>query len=169
LISLSREHAGNAAMLHSLGITHVVSVGESLITCPPDCDPMYGQVGPNTLAAEHAAGRIQVCDLNDVRDDGNDPLRPLIAKACTWIEQARRENGVVLVHCVSGKGGRGRKSLVESGRVGLTPLQRVGVSRSASIVIAYMMQYLRMGLMDAYLVTRARRLNGESAPSAPVV
>lgn len=52
--------------------------------------------------------------------------------------------------------------------------QRVGVSRSASIVvschcityfyarsrqIAYLMQYHRMGLMDAYLLTRARRLN----------
>jgi len=26
--------------------------------------------------------------------------------------------------------------------------------------MAYMMQHLRMGLMDAYLMTRARRLNG---------
>jgi hypothetical protein len=116
-------------MLHSLGITHVVSVGESLITCPPDCDPMYGQVGPNTLAAEHAAGRIQVCDLNDVRDDGNDPLRPLIAKACTWIEQARRENGVVLVHCVSGKGGLGRKM---SGRVGSSRADTIAARRGQS-------------------------------------
>ena len=56
--------------------------------------------------------------------------------------------------------------------------QRVGVSRSASIVVrllshplphseltdaakmAYMMRHLHMGLMDAYLMTRARRLNG---------
>lgn len=27
--------------------------------------------------------------------------------------------------------------------------------------MAYMMQHRRMGLMDAYLLTRARRLNGE--------
>lgn len=39
-------------------------------------------------------------DLTDVRDDGNDPLRPLIARACEWIEQARSEGGCVLVHCV---------------------------------------------------------------------
>ena len=40
-------------------------------------------------------------DLTDVRDDGNDPLRPLIARACAWIEQARSEGGSILVHCVS--------------------------------------------------------------------
>ena len=40
-------------------------------------------------------------DLTDVRDDGNDPLRPLIARACAYIEAARQEGGTVLVHCVS--------------------------------------------------------------------
>ena len=98
----SSEHAGNAAMLHALGITHVVSVGESLITCPVDHDPMYGKIGTNTLSAEYSAGRIQVLDLMDIRDDGNDPLRPLIARACAWIEEARQGGGTVLVHCVSG-------------------------------------------------------------------
>ncbi|ORX36396.1 hypothetical protein BD324DRAFT_651636 [Kockovaella imperatae] len=129
------EHAGNAAMLSALSITHVVSVGESLINCAADTDPMYGQIGENTLSAAYRDGKIQVLDLNDVRDDGNDPLRPIIARACEWIEAARLTGGKILVHC------------------------RVGVSRSASIVMAYMMQYHRLGLMDAYLVTRARRLN----------
>lgn len=36
-----------------------------------------------------------------MRDDGNDPLRPLVARAVEWIEDARRNNGIVLVHCVS--------------------------------------------------------------------
>lgn len=91
-------------------------------------------------------------DLTDVRDDGNDPLRPVIARACEWMEQARASGGCVLVHC------------------------RVGVSRSASIVVsthamahelpanqqmAYLMKYRGLGLIDAYLMTRARRLNGE--------
>ncbi|KAL1410199.1 tyrosine/serine/threonine protein phosphatase pps1 [Vanrija albida] len=129
------EHASNAFMLSSLGITHVVSVGESLLDVPSEHDPMHGYIGANTLASEARAGRIQVLDLADVRDDGNDPLRPVIARACEWMEQARAAGGSVLVHC------------------------RVGVSRSASIVMAYLMKYRRMGLMDAYLVTRARRLN----------
>lgn len=40
--------------------------------------------------------------------------------------------------------------------------QRVGVSRSATIVIAYLMAHDDMSLMDAYLMTRASRLNGEN-------
>nr|XP_018264408.1 uncharacterized protein I303_02574 [Kwoniella dejecticola CBS 10117]OBR86566.1 hypothetical protein I303_02574 [Kwoniella dejecticola CBS 10117] len=128
------EHAGNAAMLEALGITHVVSVGESLINPNEMMDPYRGVEG-NTLAQAASEGKVNVLDLTDVRDDGNDPLRPVIARACAWIEAARREGGIVLVHC------------------------RVGVSRSASIVIAYMMQFERMGLMDAYMMCRARRLN----------
>jgi len=53
------EHAGNAGMLKAIGITHVVSVGESLITCPPDCDPMYGPMN-NTLCSAARAGEIKV-------------------------------------------------------------------------------------------------------------
>jgi dual specificity MAP kinase phosphatase len=106
------EHAGNAAMLKSLGISHVVSVGESLLDVPPEHDPLHGYVGPNTLGAAARAGEIHVLDLPDIRDDGNDPLRPLIARACEWMEQAYAAGGSVLVHC------------------------RVGVSRSASIVVS---------------------------------
>ncbi|OXG71453.1 hypothetical protein C349_07178 [Cryptococcus neoformans var. grubii Br795] len=129
------EHAGNAAMLHSLGITHVVSVGESLMNMDNAINAYYGHKSENTLAAAVRAGKLSVLDLTDVRDDGNDPLRPVIARACEWIEEARARGGRILVHC------------------------RVGVSRSASIVIAYMMQYEHMRLMDAYMVCRARRLN----------
>lgn len=39
-------------------------------------------------------------DILAIRDDGNDPLRPTIANACEWIEQARLDGGKVLVHCV---------------------------------------------------------------------
>ena len=55
----SSEHAGNAGMLQAIGVTHVVSVGESLITCPPDCDPMYGPMN-NTLCSAARAGTIKV-------------------------------------------------------------------------------------------------------------
>nr|ODN98597.1 hypothetical protein L204_02561 [Cryptococcus depauperatus CBS 7855] len=128
------EHANNAPMLKALGITHVVSVGESLVN-GSDRDSHHDHANENSLASFAKAGKIDVLDLTDVRDDGNDPLRPVIARACEWIQQARQQNGKILVHC------------------------RVGVSRSATIVIAYMMQYERMGLMDAYMMCRARRLN----------
>jgi dual specificity MAP kinase phosphatase len=55
-----RDHAGNAAMLEAIGITHVVSVGESLIQCPVDVDPAHGKIGNNTLSAAYQEGRIKV-------------------------------------------------------------------------------------------------------------
>jgi len=47
-------------MLEALGITHVVSVGETLISCPRDCDPMYGKIGANALVNAYQDGKIQV-------------------------------------------------------------------------------------------------------------
>jgi hypothetical protein len=47
-------------MLEALRITHVVSVGETLISCPRDCDPMYGKIGPNALVNAYQDGKIQV-------------------------------------------------------------------------------------------------------------
>lgn len=57
---LRREHAGNAGMLQALGITHVVSVGETLISCPLGCDPMYGKIGSNALANAYHEGKVKV-------------------------------------------------------------------------------------------------------------
>jgi len=50
--------------------------------------------------------------MQSICDDGVSPLRPAIAEAVSWIEQARLEGGKVLVHC------------------------KVGVSRSATVTIA---------------------------------
>lgn len=47
-------------MLEALGITHVVSVGETLISCPLDCDPMYGKIGSNALANAYQLGKVKV-------------------------------------------------------------------------------------------------------------
>ncbi len=83
------NHAMNASMLHALGITHVVSVGESALTPPPETEARgtaattkgssakEGKtLHPNSLFHEEQSGRIKVLDLKDVSDDGIDPLRP---------------------------------------------------------------------------------------------
>lgn len=71
------------------------------------------QAAPNhALWHEHQAGRIKVLDMKSISDDGISPLRPAIAEAVEWMEQAMTSGGKVLVHC------------------------KVGVSRSATIVIA---------------------------------
>jgi len=156
------NHASNVYMLHALGITHVVSVGECALVppaCPPHTNPPLepgthfslgssekGSVdsqlilgaGPNgqgSLWIEEREGRMKVLDIKGVSDDGIDSLRPQFAPISDWIEKARLSGGKVLVHC------------------------RVGVSRSATVTIAYVMKYHGYSLVDAYLLVRSRRLS----------
>lgn len=129
----NRNHASNAYMLHALGITHVVSVGECALVPPPShnesssnggsCTTRPAQGGPHFVAGkgpgregslwiEEREGRIKVLDIQGVCDDGIDTLEPQLEPICNWIEKARREGGQVLVHC------------------------RVGVSRSATVTVS---------------------------------
>ncbi|CED84651.1 Dual specificity phosphatase [Phaffia rhodozyma] len=131
------NHASNPHMLHALGVTHVVSVGESALLDPSHSISQFPHsYAPNTsLWYEHQAGRIKVLDMQSICDDGVSPLRPAIAEAVDWMDQAKRAGGKVLVHC------------------------KVGVSRSATVTIAYLMKYCGYSLIDAYMLVRARRLN----------
>ncbi|KAI0649513.1 hypothetical protein C8Q79DRAFT_903881 [Trametes meyenii] len=150
------NHASNAFMLHALGITHVVSVGECALVPPPHLDssnaaagamscslpnpnghfvPGKGPGGQGSLWIEEREGRIKVLDIKGVCDDGIDTLEPQLEPICEWIDKARAEGGKVLVHC------------------------RVGVSRSATVTIAYVMKHLSLPLVDAYLIVRSRRLS----------
>ena len=149
-----RNHAANAYMLHALGITHVVSVGECALIPPPADSPAGMTIVtpgaakiPTSVAAcggsdrrgslyiEEREGRIKVLDIKGVCDDGIDTLEPQLAPICDWIDRAREQGGKVLVHC------------------------RVGVSRSATVTIAYVMKYLGISLIEAYLIVRSRRLS----------
>ena len=101
-------------MLHALGITHVVSVGECALIPPPEyknpsCLPSRERRA--SLWTEEKEGRIKVLDIQGVCDDGIDTLEPQLGPICDWIEKARLEGGQVLVHC------------------------RVGVSRSATVTV----------------------------------
>ncbi|THG96393.1 hypothetical protein EW026_g5436 [Hermanssonia centrifuga] len=133
------NHAANAYMLHALGITHVVSVGECALIPPENGSGSYTTgfqtAKPGSLWIEEREGRIKVLDIKGVCDDGIDSLEPQLPPICEWIDQARQEGGKVLVHC------------------------RVGVSRSATVTIAYVMQHLGIPLVDAYLIVRSRRLS----------
>jgi dual specificity MAP kinase phosphatase len=137
------NHATNALMLKELGITHVVSIGESALIPPRSaCESPNGvpthlkaRMPTNSLWLEASLGNIEVLDLRGIADDGIDPIRGYIEQASEFIEEARLKGGKVLVHC------------------------RVGVSRSASLVIAYVMKHLEMDLQSAYLLVRSRRLN----------
>ncbi|KAK0500117.1 hypothetical protein EDD18DRAFT_1437859 [Armillaria luteobubalina] len=133
------NHASNVYMLHALGITHVVSVGECALIPPPNVPgqfvPGKGFGKHGSLWIEERAGRIKVLDIQGVCDDGIDTLEPQLEPICHWIDTARKEGGKVLVHC------------------------RVGVSRSATVTIAYVMKHLQISLVEAYLIVRSRRLS----------
>src|SRR5271168_1763864 len=119
-------------MLHALGITHVVSVGECALVPPPYHIPSNGmnqtcyRPGPHahfiagkdpgghgSLWIEEREGRIKVLDIKGVCDDGIHTLEPQLEPICDWIDKARQEGGQVLVHC------------------------RVGVSRSATVTVSF--------------------------------
>jgi len=114
LTTFRSNHAFNAYMLHALGITHVVSVGECALVPPPEyknpsCSPPRERRA--SLWIEEREGRIKVLDIQGICDDGIDTLEPQLGPICDWIEKARLEGGQVLVHC------------------------RVGVSRSATVTV----------------------------------
>ena len=80
--------------------------------------------------------------IDGVQDNGVDALRPQFDRCLDFIDDAEREvvdtcgeRGKVLVHC------------------------RVGVSRSATIVIAAVMKKMGLSFPRAYCFVRARRLN----------
>ncbi|KAK4704479.1 hypothetical protein P7C70_g1734, partial [Phenoliferia sp. Uapishka_3] len=143
------NHASNALMLKQLGITHVVSMGESALT--PPRQPPFSLTSPfsrsplptNSLWLEERLGNISVLDVTDIADDGIAGIRRTFDQTLEFIEEARRQGGKVLVHC------------------------RVGVSRSATVVIAYLMRELELDLKSAYLLTRSRRLNILIQPNLP--
>ncbi|KAF2164885.1 hypothetical protein M409DRAFT_24790 [Zasmidium cellare ATCC 36951] len=73
--------------------------------------------------------------VDKVQDNGVDPLTEEFGKCLEFIENGRRKGTATLVHC------------------------RVGVSRSATICIAEVMNELGLSFPRAYCFVRARRLN----------
>ncbi|CAO3651183.1 unnamed protein product [Cunninghamella blakesleeana] len=108
------NHATNPAMLKTLGITHVVSVGEN---------------------AGLSSDDFRVLLLDNLYDDGIDSIKSSYEETMAFIDEAYNQGTKCLVHC------------------------RVGVSRSATVTICYLMHRFKMNLADAYIYVRTRRLN----------
>lgn len=68
-----------------------------------------------------------------VMDKGDVDIQIYFDEIADLIEQVRQTGGVTLVHCVA------------------------GVSRSASLCIAYLMKHMHMSLKDAYLFVKSAR------------
>lgn len=68
-----------------------------------------------------------------VLDKGDVDIKVYFDEAADLIEQVRQTNGATMVHCVA------------------------GVSRSASLCIAYLMKHMRMTLKNAYALVKSAR------------
>lgn len=152
----SLKHANNLTLLSKLGIKKVISVGEEL-------DWLNGhkfQHNNDIIVDELENGNIEmysispkptsfnrnnsrctvetVMKVNNLQDDGIDELTKSLPSVLAHIDEEYRQtkgDTKILVHC------------------------RVGVSRSATVVIAEVMRRLGINLPKAYLYVRVRRLN----------
>ncbi|KAF4120980.1 hypothetical protein GMORB2_2466 [Geosmithia morbida] len=113
-------HANNPDLLRELGICQVLSVGEKATW---DDDVL------------EAWGEDNTCIVDNVQDNGIDPLTDQLVRCLGFIDRGRQNGTATLVHC------------------------RVGVSRSATICIAEVMRAMKMSFPRAYCFVRARRLN----------
>jgi len=82
-----------------------------------------------------AWGHENLMMVDRVQDNGIDPLTSEFERCLNFIGKGKSDNTATLVHC------------------------RVGVSRSATICIAEVMQSLGLSFPRAYCFVRARRLN----------
>ncbi|XP_055534036.1 dual specificity protein phosphatase 14-like [Wyeomyia smithii] len=134
-----------AACGSSFAITGVSKLLRNLYLCGGSAAsvPMMRQLGvslvinattetelPNTpLPCDETTGYMRV----PVKDNREANLEQYFDEVADKIEEESKLNGVTLVHCVA------------------------GVSRSASLCLAYLMKYHRMTLKDAYNHVKARR------------
>jgi protein-tyrosine phosphatase len=133
------NHATNPKVLKALGITHVLSVGEN------------ANLGDD----------FKLLLLDNLYDDGIDSLWGHIDDCIKhigklgqnrWLGQSLKISSLFIVSFPLADEARlqGTKCLIHC---------RVGVSRSATITICYVMKHMHMSLVQAYLFVRARRLN----------
>ncbi|KAF2473803.1 uncharacterized protein BDR25DRAFT_217039 [Lindgomyces ingoldianus] len=115
-------HANNPELLRELGITRILSVGESL-TWQEDMKKKLNWPSEHLMMVDR------------VQDNGVDPLWDEFDRCLRFIESGKLDGGATLVHC------------------------RVGVSRSATICIAEVMNEMGLSFPRAYCFVRARRLN----------
>jgi len=105
--------AKDIEIMKSCGITHVIN--------------MCGCSAPNYFATQFAYLRLPIRDHTSV------DISTLLFSLISFIEQVRRDGGVVLVHCVK------------------------GISRSTTVSIAYLMWSRRWTLNDAFRYVKTCR------------
>jgi len=116
----SYDDAKNTACLAQHNITHVLNVAQ-------ECE------SPASTPIKHGAGiNIQYMQFH-LKDHQEESITPYFVPAISFIEEARRQGGAVLLHC------------------------QQGVSRSASFAVAYLMVRHNLTFEAAYTFLHERR------------
>ena len=131
----SLKHANNLNLLKDLKINCVISVGEKL-SWLNEHDFSVEKIESNNVDI-YKSENMTVYHIDNLLDNGHDPLFHSLNDILKFIDEHRKSNSdsKILVHCM------------------------VGVSRSATVVIAEVMKELKLSLVRAYLYVRVRRLN----------
>ncbi|XBW37634.1 hypothetical protein QEN19_003216 [Hanseniaspora menglaensis] len=137
----SLKHAENLALLTDLQINCVISVGERL-SWLNNYEFVVTKTKSNHVNV-YKSKTITVYHIDNLLDNGQDPLLHSLNDILDFIDTERQTNAStkILVHCM------------------------VGVSRSATVVIAEVMKEYQLSLLRAYLYVRVRRLNIIIQPS----
>ncbi|CAI5760355.1 unnamed protein product [Candida verbasci] len=148
----SLKHASCLPLLNKIGIKKIISVGENLFWLNGYKFKKFNEISienysenidlihikPKKLSNYHNSTVTTIMKVMNLEDDGIDELLKQLPKILQFInDEYISSNGdtKILVHC------------------------RVGVSRSATVVIAEIMKRLKINLFKAYLYVRVRRLN----------
>ncbi|XP_065209691.1 dual specificity protein phosphatase 10-like isoform X3 [Planococcus citri] len=107
------KDAADLSLLQRLGITRVLNVTSQIPGYHEQSGITYKQLPAN--------------------DSGHQNLKQYFEQAFEFIEEARKSNNSVLVHC------------------------QAGISRSPTIVIAYVMKYRQLSMIEAYKLVKSTR------------
>lgn len=152
----SLMHASSKTILNLHRINHVISIGEQpawldqLNINLDDTMPVWtfngGQGHVYHFEVDKSTAKhLGICHLrsivyiHNIKDDGRDSLLPLLVDCPEHIQKMilvkPHTSTTTLLHC------------------------KIGVSRSASLVIASIMKHMHLDLLEAYMYVRIRRFN----------
>lgn len=166
----SLAHASSNTIINCCKINKIISIGEKPswfedLDCFFDYEvgiPNNGKIIKSIYTFNNGNGKIYMIKLGDdiprlshlpnlntiiyihnVKDDGKDSLLPLLIDCPPHISQLlmiqppelTTQKDITLIHC------------------------RIGVSRSASLVMASIMKYYNLNILQAYMFVRIRRFN----------
>lgn len=144
----SINHANSPDILNCLKFNKIVSIGEKPDWLKVNDAPIYSFYNKQNDKVEVYDIKIHkkefphlksVIFIKNLKDDGKDSILPLLINCPPHIQSKilhnPNQNCRTLYHC------------------------RIGVSRSASLVIASLMKFQKMSLMESYMIVRINRFN----------